>query len=457
MSEAVPGDVRLALQRLASRGLVTTADGGWICAHDLIGERALQDLSAPANAALHSALGRVLSSGATRLRAVQLAARHLELGHDEEGLIDLAARFVDRRRAEGSRAHATKIAAEAIGIEATRRIAPRLLRQRPWHERLLRPLAAAAIVLLTGATITTAVASAGRDTSILVVAQRPLALKAQTGRAITLAPPLVVEARRSRDSTRLTISDTISFLLLDRRTNRVDTTVRTMNGGRVEFVDVVGSTDVDAGVNFPQDAIVLSRRTGARTSVRLAGSKGSENTLRLVSFALDGATLTATRRTLRAPPNTFVHGWLRVEYATYGVDETIVYAATPTWGRPEREGFAIGVLSTPTVGRQRTDSLGFRTPTLPGDYYMILVAGTETDALFLLSQTNWVLRTPVWHDGNDIAAWSPAQIDQSIRSGYVEASILRLFQGKRVRLRSQVSATAFRVIVDPKVRGLTVE
>ncbi|HEX4933317.1 MAG TPA: hypothetical protein VFV33_09075, partial [Gemmatimonadaceae bacterium] len=159
----------------------------------------------------------------------------------------------------------------------------------------------------------------------------------------------------------------------------------------------------------------------------------------------------------RVPPNTFVHGKLTISYDTYYLDETVAYAGTTTWGDPEKAGYSFGVLSTPEVGRVRVDSIGFMTPAAPGTYHLVLVAGAESNADYLLSATNWTSGRPLWGDGNDVARWSEEKLAAAMRDGHVATVFRRTQAGQPPTYMQLVLAAAIRIIVDPSATRATVE
>jgi len=74
-------------------------------------------------------------------------------------------------------------------------------------------------------------------------------------------------------------------------------------------------------------------------------------------------------------------------------------------------------LSSDSYDQRMTIPFRIQAPERPGHYHLILAAHTETAGEFVASGTNWLLGRPRWFDGNDIAAWTEAQIAQTNREG----------------------------------------
>jgi len=56
---------------------------------------------------------------------------------------------------------------------------------------------------------------------------------------------------------------------------------------------------------------------------------------------------------------------------------------------------------------------------VPGTYPLLVVFAAETELRFVASGTNWLLREPVWNDGNDLADFTPEQVEALRRDGVV--------------------------------------
>ncbi|MBK8058750.1 MAG: hypothetical protein IPK33_13120 [Gemmatimonadetes bacterium] len=152
-------------------------------------------------------------------------------------------------------------------------------------------------------------------------------------------------------------------------------------------------------------------------------------------------------------------GVLTVEYASRFLNETLVYAWTPTWGTPAREARRFGMLSTPTEWRSREDPLTFTAPETPGEYFIIVLAGAEEGEHFLLSGTNWVMREPTWGDGNDVADWPRETLRRVVegRDVPVLTSSLRMTEGRRSIQPDRHYPIAIRVVVDASARTISAE
>jgi hypothetical protein len=54
---------------------------------------------------------------------------------------------------------------------------------------------------------------------------------------------------------------------------------------------------------------------------------------------------------------------------------------------------------------------------VPGVYHLVVVYAAETEFRFVASGTNWLLGEPKWNDGNDIADFTPGQIEELRTTG----------------------------------------
>ncbi|MDD1747299.1 MAG: pre-peptidase C-terminal domain-containing protein, partial [Methanomassiliicoccales archaeon] len=77
-------------------------------------------------------------------------------------------------------------------------------------------------------------------------------------------------------------------------------------------------------------------------------------------------------------------------------------------------------------------------PETPGTYYLIFAFRNETSAEHIASASDDALGSPVWGDGNDIASFSLAQINESRSSGRTLGNWLRIDGMHSVRIPSDV-------------------
>jgi len=146
-------------------------------------------------------------------------------------------------------------------------------------------------------------------------------------------------------------------------------------------------------------------------------SEGS--TLRLAGGRLNGQSVSPDRRRVVVLPGDTLRGEVRLVYTSRWGAASVILGATPTWGDPAKQALSIGPLATPAAEMPRSAPVSLAVPDEPGSYRLIFVFQAETSAAHILSGTNWTVGVPVWGDGNDVAGWSPAQLDQADRTGQV--------------------------------------
>jgi DNA-binding SARP family transcriptional activator len=127
--------------------------------------------------------------------------------------------------------------------------------------------------------------------------------------------------------------------------------------------------------------------------------------LRLESSRIGGQAIRGGD-TVVVPPLAWIDGLLRFRYATPWPTATVMLAQSASWIERERDTLTLQSLITPAETAFAPVPLHIRAPNQPGRYRLLWVLGPETEGGFLLSATNWNCRTPIWHDGNDLASLS---------------------------------------------------
>lgn len=455
LGAVVSANVGDALQRLATRGLVTATPVGWMCAHDVIADQFLRRCAPEDIRGICVAIGRTCSRAATSLQEARVAARFLADGGDLHSLRNLLEQQVRRQRAAGRDIGATFAAQELIGgalpNEQLRSLASALPITLRFRRRTQRLAAAIAVV----AAATTGISAMRPHETTLTVVQRPLASTQSLvdSSLLELRPSLIVEPHDNKGRTVRSSTDTIDVTLRDSITGVTRITSRPLRDGRATF-------DLVRGANLRVRTAVIRRR-GSKDSLFAIVNWRAEGQIRLrfVSFKTGGVEVSPRQPTLRLPPAVEVSGVLRVDYTSHLVNETLVYAWTPTWGDPAKEARRFGMLSTPTDWRPRDDPLTFRAPSIPGEYFIILLGGAEEGEQFLLSGTNWVMKEPRWRDGNEVARW-PRETLMRLTMGRevaVESRIVRLTHGLESIYTDRHYPAAFRLVVDAKARAVSSE
>lgn len=453
--EVVAADVHDSLQRLAARGLVTPAPPGWSCAHDVIAEKYLAQCSPESIKSVCMALGRALANGATTLAQSRVASRLLVEGGDTDALRRLLQRHISRQRKDGrdigAVASARQLFGESLPDEQLKSLAHSLPIVMRVRRRTLQ--LASAVVVCTAAA--TALAASRHASATLVAAQIPLgsAQALLDSSKLELRPALLIERRDRRGQPILDAVDTIDVTLRDSVSGILRTTTQVLNNGRATFPLLQG------GNLRLRDAVV--RRRGADDSLLVQVRWGDEGAvrLRLVSLRVGVVEVSPLHPSLRVPPGADVSGVLRIEYSSHYTNETLTYAWTPTWGDAAKQARRFGVLSTPTEWRSRDDPLRFTAPTVPGEYFIVIVGGPEEGERFLLSGTNWVMKEPRWGDGNDVAGWPREMLRRVVngRDVAVQSKILRMTDGRPTISPDRHYPIVIRVVVDANTRAVSAE
>lgn len=179
---------------------------------------------------------------------------------------------------------------------------------------------------------------------------------------------------------------------------------------------------------------------------------GAGSSLGIVGGSLNGVNLGADR-TLTVPAGEPINGTLALDYASsWGSSAVLSIGAAPTWGEPSQTFDDLGNLTS--VQGRVTKALSIVAPSEPGTYHVVVAFGAELDAAHVLSMTSRSAGEAIWHDGNDIAAWTDAQILEAMANGRSTGSIL-LEAGQLQSVT--VPATAVTVRVLPQSAPVTID
>ncbi|MDD1747138.1 MAG: pre-peptidase C-terminal domain-containing protein [Methanomassiliicoccales archaeon] len=120
---------------------------------------------------------------------------------------------------------------------------------------------------------------------------------------------------------------------------------------------------------------------------------------------------------------------------SWSSSDQIPLIGTTSWGLPSTSFFeAVSDLASGTS--EVEVGISFTGPDTPGTYYLIFAFRNESSAGHIASASDDVLGTPVWGDGNDIALFSSAQIDESRSSGRTLGNWLRIDGMHSIRIPS---------------------
>lgn len=157
----------------------------------------------------------------------------------------------------------------------------------------------------------------------------------------------------------------------------------------------------------------------------MAQDPGASSWLKLAAGAISGQSLSPTNRTINVPAGGSIKGWFTVEVnSTWPTNTTMWMGVTPTWGDARYSYIDAGGWSGPYTGLSPAIGVDLTAPSTPGTYYLIAAYHAEFNAAQVLSATNWSVIEPVWHNGDDIAAWSPTTIAEANTNGTVLVDFL---------------------------------
>lgn len=451
LGDAMSRGIDDLLRSLALRGVLTRGHDGWSCAHDTIAERVLALSPEGEVQAATVSLGHALARRVDSTREARIAARFLAAGGEREAIRSLVLGELARNRAVRRYVRASDVAREVVGEAMSEGELRSLVRSLPLRDRISRRLRiGAAIGGAAVVVVFTASAIMAPRTRLEIAQRRAGSMQAMADRRqMQLSPPLVVEQRGRGGALRGDERDTVDVILQNVAPFPPDTTSLPLVGGRATFGTIRAHS---------AERVAWVRKRGERDSlpVVVAWRENMRVRLKLISWAIGAGPVTPEHSTVRVPPGASFGGTIRIDYESHWLDATVVLAATPTWGDPEQVGFRMGMLSGPTHGRERQDPLGVVAPTVPGEYFLILVAGPETDAPYLLSRTNWTYGRPVWGDGNDVARWPREALLEAMRGQPVQSEFLRPYGGG-TRTEDPLHPIVIRIIVDPSVSRVTIE
>jgi hypothetical protein len=101
------------------------------------------------------------------------------------------------------------------------------------------------------------------------------------------------------------------------------------------------------------------------------------------------------------------------------VSATVPLVLVPSWGPPSTSYVTV-VPSIANGTSTVTTSISLVVPSNAGTYYIIACFRNETSAAYVASATSSSNGAPAWGDGNDIAAFTPAQINDAQTQGRTE-------------------------------------
>jgi DNA-binding SARP family transcriptional activator len=427
------------LESLEQRGLVLAAGQGWEVAHDRLADAALVVMPAAGRRTIAIDLAHaLLAEPSPSARTWQLAGRLLAPVDAAEASRCFRAWMQLTQGPSGWRdplGAAVAFLGEQGRLPEVQRLAaslPRLLRWRLGHPLLLS--AVAPLVLL------------GVGGLLAVAGQRWLQPRAVRMELVepTSSRGFLWDQREGlvtvQETARIPVTLQVSFrdetgglTAIAPRTASVriarvqgavaleGTTSATVRDGDAVFRDlvVVGSGGFVFEVTAGDLPTVRSRRFYAGRE----GATINASRVTILQGVVNGQPVDSLHREVRVRPGAPIEGALTFRTLTDARTAAILFGGVALWGNRTEQAFVLralpphgesmvrATLEDPLTGRR------WVAPRTPGRYAILFVADAETEMRYVASRTNWLLGTPRWNDGNDLADLGPAQLAELERSG----------------------------------------
>jgi hypothetical protein len=156
------------------------------------------------------------------------------------------------------------------------------------------------------------------------------------------------------------------------------------------------------------------------TCARTSGwfDQGSTSRLTIISGTGDFGSITNTQREMTG----FVDGSLAGSISIYGSmawnsSALVPLVATPSWGDRASAWWTVSANMSRVNATYTTFIDHLLLPTDPGTYYLIFAARNESSGAYLSSSTSSMRPSPIWNDGNDLAALPSEGIEQAMQTG----------------------------------------
>jgi hypothetical protein len=427
------------LATLDQQALASSSDEAWRCAHDAIAEMAVRMVPGHQRAEVAGALGSAIARAASSdLAELRVAIRHLEAGGRREEIEEIFSRALAIARASGDRRSNIQIASTMLGETSPSPAAAKLVESLPLTQRigLSSPGKVAAMSAVLIAALAIPYQMQSPKATQLAISGQPL-----SGNRLIVPPP-VVEIQDAKGRRVSGAADTVTVSTVEGVPGIVGTLKVAAVEGRADFKDVYAAGEGPITLRFTSPRL---KEAVART-INVTGSKPS---LRFVSGLINGQRLSSSQRRVSVAPGEEISGNVMLNYSSYWGSASVVFGAAALWGDRRTNFLDLAPLFTPAEEQPRRAAIHFKAPEEPGTYHIVFAFDAEGNVEDFVSGTNWRLPGPIWDDGNDIADWSPAQLAQANRLGWVQSTFVQIDNatGKPRRDPHPIAATVIDVIV----------
>jgi hypothetical protein len=465
-ASALAEDGAGGIDDLVQRGLIVPAPTGYEIAHDELAEAAII-ITPPEerHEIMRRVGGALLAERPASVPSLAMAGRLLVEAGDPDAerafarWLELAAdsqRWRDPMRSAG----------EFLGAGATPRMLTRLARSVSVVKRVTRgyprvSMFSAAFVALLPVLGLTLGRTALQPRAVAMQMVEPVSrdgfvLVTDTAAPIPVSLGAVFVDGRGLPTPRAPDSVTVSFEAERGPGRLTGVTRRAVTNGRVKFDGLELSASALGRFVVRADGLPPAR------SSQLALIRPSEVALiahlEITGGQLNGQTLDSVRHRITVRPGASLTGTLELRSFTITGTAAVLAGAVALWGDRTRNFLTLQAL--PPNGRSeltvafedKADRLRkLRAPTVPGTYPLLIVFAAETEFRFVASGTNWILREPVWNDGNDVADFTPEQVAELRRNGVVGSYHLMLSADTKtiVRELGSLTGTVIDVVVQP--------
>jgi hypothetical protein len=452
---------------LVQRGLVVPGLTGLEIAHDELADAAITIARPEERREIMRRVGvALLQERATSALSLALAGRLLADAGDREAERAFA-RWLDLTADQQRWRDPVRAAADFLGAAATPHMLTQLARSIPWMRRFTKGRPQATRLTMAGAVLLLVLGMAWSNT-----ARYPAPVGMQlveppsTDGFVWLNEPdapipvslgAVFVDGRGLPTPRGPRSATVSFET-DRGLGRLQgVTTREVVNGRVNFDGL--SLSAGALGQF----VVRAEGFPPARSRRLVFVRGPDrrelDAMDLLSGTINGQPIDSVRARVVVPPGAPLTGVLRIRSLTTATTAATLSGVVALWG-DRRENF-LTLRALPPYGLDFESSVNLedqsgsyrvlRAPMRPGVYHLVVMYAAETEFRFVASGTNWVLGEPQWNDGNDVADFTPSQIEELRTTGHTIQTVRTRNPITRQRVTDTHSRPGFviDVVVEP--------